>query len=241
MYLAGWVPKKNLVGLSERIFVLDFFGSKKLRGSGLNIPSSRILTAFNATSENSFLGYYIDEKKEKDKDKKKSMVTKKLQGVVWAKENKHLDGKNKLLESVADKVTLISTSQIDSFHHKNITWVGHQSPEEWHSLLSESKFLLGLGSPLLGPSAIDAVAAGCMYINPIYSEPFAHNDQLFNSQHPYAVEKVGEPYVCSYKENDFISLQKCIDKAREAELVPYIPYDFTKAAYRKRVRTIFNL
>ena len=221
--------------------MLDFFGSKKLRGSGLNIPSSRFLTAFNATSENSFLGYYIDEKKDEEKEKKRNMVTKKSQGVIWAKENKHLNGKNKLLESVADKITLLSTSQIDSFHHKNIAWVGHQSPEEWHSLLLESKFLLGLGSPLLGPSAIDAVAAGCMYINPTYSEPFAHNDQLFSSQHPYAVEKVGEPYVCSYKENDFISLLKCIDKATEAELVPYIPYDFTKAAYRQRVLTVFNL
>ena len=226
-----------MIGLSDKIYILDFFGSERLRGNGLDIPPSRFLTAFNTTLQNSFLGYYVEE----NEGAGESMSTKRMQGVIWAKENKHLDGKSRMIEAVADRIPLLSTSQIDSFHHKNIKWVGHRRAKEWHSLLLESKFLLGLGSPLLGPSAIDAVSAGCMYINPIYEKPFPHNDQLYSSQHPYAVEKVGEPYVCSYMENDAKSLQECVDKAMNTDLVPFIPYDFTKEAYIQRVRTIFNL
>ena len=28
-----------------------------------------------------------------------------------------------------------------------------------------------MGDPLLGPSAIDAIAMGCMFINPLYAKP----------------------------------------------------------------------
>ena len=31
--------------------------------------------------------------------------------------------------------------------------------------------IVGMGDPLLGPSAIDAIAMGCMFINPLYTKP----------------------------------------------------------------------
>ena len=31
--------------------------------------------------------------------------------------------------------------------------------------------MLGLGNPLVGPSAVDAVVAGCVYIDPTYDAP----------------------------------------------------------------------
>eukprot|EP01035_Chromulina_nebulosa_P019997 gene19997-25969_t len=86
----------------------DFFGSKKLRGSGLNIPTNRFLTAF---------------------------------GSEWN------------------------------------TFLGHQNTDEWFNLLSKSKFLLGLGNPLLGPSAIDAISLGSAgIIEAILSTVAGHED-----------------------------------------------------------------
>jgi hypothetical protein len=94
---------------------------------------------------------------------------------------------------------------------------------------------------LLGPSALDAISVGCMYINPIYEKSYEKNSQIFLNQHPYASEKIGEPYVCSYKQNNLNSLLICIDKALKTNLKPYIPIDFTKENYKKRVIKIFDL
>lgn len=58
----GWVPKKVIRGLDDKIFILDFFGSEGLRGNELKIPKSRILTAYGSPW-NTFLGYFIDESK----------------------------------------------------------------------------------------------------------------------------------------------------------------------------------
>lgn len=51
------------------------------------------------------------------------------------------------------------------------------------------------GDPLSGPSAVDAVVAGCAYLNPVYSKPMM---DIYNSQHPFLEQRVGEPYVCSF-------------------------------------------
>lgn len=224
--------------MEHKTYVLDFFGSRVLRGTGFKIPPSRFLTAYNTNSYNTFLGYYMDDLADTVGN---TSSPKKLQGIIWGKDTKHFEGKNSILRSMASKVHLLSTATSKVFEHDNIHWLGHQSKEKWYALLRESRFLLGLGEPLLGPSALDAVAAGCMYLNPIYSTPLHHNDQTFSSQHPYALEKIGEPYVCSYHENDVVSLQSCIDKSLRMDLEPHIPSEFTKEAYRQRVIQIFNL
>lgn len=51
------------------------------------------------------------------------------------------------------------------------------------------------GDPLSGPSAVDAVAAGCVYLNPVYRTPFK---KIYTSQHPFLEDSVGPPYVCSF-------------------------------------------
>jgi Glycosyltransferase family 18 len=224
--------------MEHKTYVLDFFGSRVLRGTGFRIPPSRFLTAYDTNSYNTFLGYYMDDRAFTAGNTSSS---KKLQGIIWGKDTKHFEGKFDVLRSMASKVHLLSTATRKVFEHHNIHWLGHQSKKKWYTLLRESRFLLGLGEPLLGPSALDAVAAGCMYLNPIYLNPLKHNDQDFGSQHPYALKNIGEPYVCSYKEDDMVSLQGCIDKSLRTDLEPHIPLEFTKEAYRQRVIKIFNL
>jgi len=76
-----------------------------------------------------------------------------------------------------------------------------------------------------------------MYINPILKAPVKGS----TSQHPWAAENIGEPYVCSYKENDAKSLSACIDKALTSNLAPLVPVEFTHEAYMKRVKGVFGL
>jgi len=135
-------------------------------------------------------------------------------------------------------VHLVSTATSPPFQHANIRWAGHQTPDGWAGLLREARFLVGLGDPLLGPSAVDAIAAGCMFLNPRYPTPV--RDGVFHSQHPYA-ERHYAKYVCSYKMNDAASLLACVDKALAADLPPFVPPEFTKDAYLARVKAIFAL
>lgn len=234
--------------MDHKIYVLDFFGSKKLRGMGLNVPINRFLTAYRTNLYNSFLGYYIEEDNVNNLNQSdvreyvNKYEEKKNQGILWGKDIKHFDGKIEIIKLIAKKTLLLSTSSDKMiFDNSNVIWLGHQNKKEWLHLLSQSKFLIGLGDPLLGPSAIDAISNGCMYINPIYEKSRKVNDQIFLSQHSYAVNYIGEPYVCSYKINDITSLQDCIDKALKTNLKPFVPEDFTKDAYRQRVIHIFNL
>lgn len=163
-----------------------------------------------------------------------------INSVIWGKDPRHLEDKVSLLKQIANQVNLFTTATEQLFKHKNVYWVGHQSPENWMKLLGESKFLLGLGNPISGPSAIDAISMGCMFINPVYNQPVVVNDIPVSSQHPFA-EKIGLPYVCNYKENSVVDLQRCIKIALESNLQPYIPKEFTLSDYLQRVKSIFLL
>eukprot|EP01041_Mallomonas_annulata_P001150 gene1150-2223_t len=208
----GWIPKKCIRGQDNKIFILDFFGSEKLRGSGLRISKDRILTAFGSPW-NTFLGY-VSGPSPAPKEKR-------LQGVIWGKDPKHFEGKESLLRAVAAKVTLLSTATHGVFDHPNIQWRGHQTPQGWSQILSESRFLLDLGHPLLGPSAIDAISTGCMYINPIYDKP--HRD-IYLSQHPFAATAI----------SNVSAIMECVEKAMTIKLDPIVPKRFSEEAHLDR-------
>lgn len=245
IFLLGWVPKSVIRGHDNKIFLLDFFGSEKLRGSGLTVPQNRFLTAFGSPW-NTFLGFYI--KKERvdrllaDKAlRKQQQGQQHLQtaprGVIWGKDPNHFEGNADMLRSVANSVHLVSTTR-PIFSHANIEWLGHQTGDQWRELLASSKFLIGLGNPLLGPSAIDAVVAGCVYLNPQFIVPMR---DVYYSQHPYAADKIGKPYVCSFHQSNAAELDACVQYALKADLDPFLPPDFTFEAYLLRVKAIFDL
>ena len=225
----GWVPKKVIKDHLGKLFILDFFGTKSLKNS-LHIPLSRVLTPFG-TPWNSFLGYYLSNPVSIDSK------TKMNQGVIWGKDPKHYKGQKDVLIKIASKVNLMSTAQTRVYDIPGITWLGHQTPESWNELLRRSKFLLGLGDPLLGPSAVDAIAAGCMFINPVYDKPVR---DIYNSQHDFASEYIGFPYVCSVKLNDLNGVMKCIEYALNNEIKPFVPDVLRREPYIKRVAAILG-
>ena len=78
--------------------------------------------------------------------------------------------------------------------------------------MTEAAFLLGLEDPVLGPSALEAIAYGAVYINPT-TAPKLVSGQHLKSQHPYAEEQIGMPHVCSCALQDSAALDKCIRHA----------------------------
>jgi hypothetical protein len=196
----------------------------------LKIPQSRVLSAYGSPWS-TFLGYYIAESGQ-------SNITKKKRGVIWGKDPKHFKDRKELLARISSRVPLVSTAREKVYDIPGIQWMGHQTRNSWIQLLRESSFLLGLGDPLLGPSAVEAVVSGTMFINPIYEAPVR---DAFLSQHDFAAREIGFPYVCSVKLTNTTGIQDCIDFALSHRLEPFIPQSLSKIAYMKRVRAIFEL
>jgi len=166
-HLIGWVPKSILRGHENKIFILDFFGSSSLKGSGIpgerfmknkysslfshhptGMTPNRILTAYGSPW-NTFLGYFIQETPLNSPLNSTNTAfsqppKKKLQGVIWGKDSKHFEGRVSQLKSLlADEpqLQLFSTSNA-VFQHSQLHWLGHQSTQQWMELLAESKFLM---------------------------------------------------------------------------------------------------
>lgn len=100
--------------------------------------------------------------------------------------------------------------------------------------------MIGLGNPILGPSAIDAISVGCMFLNPLYDQPVWHNGHAYTSQHPFA-ERLGAPSVCNYRQHDVSSLRQCVQLAMRTNLPAQVPAEFTLDVYLQRVKHIFDL
>ena len=241
----GWVAKPNLALVPpSKVFILDFFGHpnrREMEGK-FDLPFGNILTAYGSPWNNTALLYYstidsADENSLRNKSPKKRLRRKKEnRGVIWGKDSKHFSGKLDLLRKIADEVPLIATTT-KLFNHPNIRWLGHVSPKEWRTLLEESKFLLGLGDPLLGPSAMDAILSGCMFINPLYRVPKL---DAYSSQHPYAMQ-LAPDRVCSADERDAKAMLSCVRTALRNDFDAFLPSALTKEAHVERVKAIFKL
>jgi hypothetical protein len=159
--------------------------------------------------------------------------------VIWGKKPEYFKGREGMLARISQLAPLHTTATAVAFPPgAAIIQHGHLAPSDWHGLLAESKFLLGLGDPLLGPSAVDAVAAGCVFINPRYP---ATREGFYDSQHPFLEHAVGPPYVCTVDVEDAAAVEACVRAALAADLPPLVPQPLTPAAYLARVARIFGL
>lgn len=110
---------------------------------------------------------------------------------------------------------------------------GHLKPEEWKALLVGATHMLGLGDPLLGPSGLDAIEAGCILVNPIYKAP----KRGWMSQHGF-IEEFVDSRSCQVDLLDFEQVSECILKRRSPG--PIVPKEFGKREYFARVNEIFD-
>jgi hypothetical protein len=133
----------------------------------------------------------------------------------------------------------------------NVTNHGHLDAAAWRTLLQESNFVIGLGDPVSGPTAVEALAAGCVYVNRRYATARRVNERgpmAIRSQHP-ALERIGPPFVWTVGEDH------AVRRAVEASLEPAATrralarraagrrlittlMAFTEATYVRRLRAI---
>mmetsp|Transcript_295 Transcript_295/g.387 ORF Transcript_295/g.387 Transcript_295/m.387 type:complete len:115 (-) Transcript_295:2269-2613(-) len=105
-----------------------------------------------------------------------------------------------------------------------------------------------MGHPLLGPTGLDALAHGCVYVDPSYApNTKGLKYPQYHSQHPYlrqyAINNTQfASYVCAAQLEDPASFVRCIQSAikQTPDLKPHIPMDFRYENHRARVRNIFG-
>jgi hypothetical protein len=245
--------RSYLLGREKSVFILSFFGWKPST-FGFSIPESNVLTAYPNTPGGafSFLGFIINPINDIE-IKTKTLNKTKRSGVIWGKKPAYFEGREEMLDALSRDESL----KLDELHFigvengkrpasgKSAVYHGHLDRTQWHLILLESSFLLGLGNPLLGPSALEAVAAGAMYLDPMYdgkrTKPLTDVSPLFTSQHPF-LKAVGEPYVCSISDvTNYDSVRPCVEKALSTSLDPFIEPLFTRTEYINRVRKIVDL
>lgn len=141
--------------------MLAFFGARSA-GHGWNIEPSHILTPFPVDQAgNGFLGYAMPQRwlprdatpdvVERAKELSwggvvpKPLPAKKRQGVLWGKKPEYFAGKEGLIAAIAALAPLHSTA-VGLSGVPGVVTHGHLDRDDWHTLLAESKFLIGFGA-----------------------------------------------------------------------------------------------
>ena len=114
--------------------------------------------------------------------------------------------------------------------------------DEWHKFLSTCHCVIGLGDPLVGPTAFEAMGHGALYVNPRFAKERDINGAMYTSQHPYLenIKGDGSAYVCNYLYADAPSLQHCINHASTLSLPPFVPEEYRRTALRDRLEKYLN-
>ena len=242
-----------LRGRERDVFVLSFFDWAPGAASaelGAAIAQRRVLTAYPCESGSSFLGFVVEPNAQALADRAAGQ-RKRASGVVWGKRHEYLAGREAMLAALATQVQLhfvvargdAAAAALAQAQSSQAVFHGAVNRDEWRSLLADARFLLGLGNPLLGPSAMDALAAGAMYLDPTYdgagTRPLVPMQASFGSQHPFLRKHVGEPRVCAIADVTRLEdVLACVRRALETDLEPFVHEDFTRPRLLARVAEI---
>jgi len=222
----GGKAKPFLKPHMKKVFLLDFFGNAST--SATVFGNSRILTAY-PTARFSFLGWFVKEAPRRKKLR---------QGVIWGKQASYFKDRWPVVLALArlSSIHLTIKREKGMPEHENITWHGTLNSDQWFRLLAESKYFAGLGNPLAGPSAIDAIAAGCVYFDPTFKEPPL---PTYTSQNPFLSSRVGAPHVCVVQMGSRSEYERCALAALTGSVQPLIVADYTEKEHSERISKIF--
>jgi hypothetical protein len=126
----------------------------------MQVSRKNILTAFPVAGGQSFLGFFFSSVTLKfvqalTANARRSSPT--SRGVIWGKKQDYLHtaAGESIIRHVTALSPLISTLPLQVSQvrrQENVTYVGILDKPAFRAILANSKFLLGLGDPLSGPS-----------------------------------------------------------------------------------------
>ncbi|KAF7711064.1 hypothetical protein HF521_000075 [Silurus meridionalis] len=182
-----------------------------------NLNTRQYMTMFPHTPDNSFMGFVSEELNKTEKHKIQQNKVKNM-AVVYGKEASmwKLQGKEKFLEILHRYMEVHGTVYYETQRPPEVPAFvknhGLLPQQDLQQLLRKAKLFIGFGFPYEGPAPLEAIANGCIYLQPKFRPPHSSlNHEFFrgkptsrevSSQHPYAEQYIGRPHVMTVDYNN---------------------------------------
>ncbi|XP_063067782.1 alpha-1,6-mannosylglycoprotein 6-beta-N-acetylglucosaminyltransferase B-like [Engraulis encrasicolus] len=137
---------------------------------------------------------------------------------------------NSFMGFVAEELNETERRSIQRNKVTNMAVVYGKEPSMW-------KVFIGFGFPYEGPAPLEAIANGCIFLQPKFQPPHSSpNHEFFrgkptsrqvSSQHPYAEQYIGKPHVMTVDFNNSQELEAAIQEIMRTKVEPYLPYEYT--------------
>ncbi|KAK2839551.1 hypothetical protein Q5P01_013291 [Channa striata] len=253
----SWIKYKCVIR------VLDSFGTEpdfnhatwaiehnlKSPFGGLNLIPQQFYTMFPHTPDNTFLGFVVQHQLSSEKNERLKFTKRQNQALVYGKRARFWEGKEDYLDVIHKHMeihgTVDESAQIPSYVRNH----GIIKGTEVQALLRQSKVFVGLSFPYEGPAPLEALANGCVFLNPRLHPPQSSlNSEFFKgkpnirevtSQHPYA-EAIGEPYVWTVDMHNSTDVERALSAILNQSIEPYVPYEFTSEGMLQRVNALIE-
>ncbi|KAI0234122.1 Alpha-1,6-mannosylglycoprotein 6-beta-N-acetylglucosaminyltransferase A, partial [Lamellibrachia satsuma] len=209
---------------------------------GLNLQ--QFYTFYPHTQDNTFLGFAVELPKSESK-----MVEKKERiGLLYGKDpnyfKKHKLYIHQLMDWMEVHVTVgnITTLPAGIINH------GILSSEDYRKLLGRVQFFIGMGLPLESTGVIEAIAHGCIFLNPKFKG--SQQDILqklgkptlrkLTSQVPYMERFMGSPHVYTLDIEDTQLVADTLKTAMDTFTNRFVPFEFTVEGFLERLNAFVD-
>ncbi|XP_073540076.1 alpha-1,6-mannosylglycoprotein 6-beta-N-acetylglucosaminyltransferase B [Phyllobates terribilis] len=265
----GMQQMKQHMGLSFRKYrcrlrVVDTFGTEpaynheeyatlhgyRTNWGYWNLHPKQFMTMFPHTQDNSFMGFVTDELNETERQQVAQNKVRNM-AVVYGKEAAmwKLQGKEKFLAVLHKHMEVHGTVYFETQRPPEVPAFvknhGLLPQQDLQQLLKKAKLFIGFGFPYEGPAPLEAVANGCVFLQPRFNPPHSSlNHEFFrgkptsrevSSQHPYMEMTIGRPHVITVDYNDTKEFEAAIKAIMRSKIEPYLPYEFTSEGMLQRL------
>nr|XP_029492341.1 alpha-1,6-mannosylglycoprotein 6-beta-N-acetylglucosaminyltransferase B-like isoform X3 [Oncorhynchus nerka] len=215
-----------------------------------NLNCRQYMTMFPHTPDNSFMGFVAEELNDTERlsiqrNKVDSMA------VVYGKEASmwKLQGKERFLAILHRYMDIHGTVYYETQRPPEVPAFvknhGLLPQQELQQLLRKAKLFIGFGFPYEGPAPLEAIANGCIFLQPKFKPSHSSlNHEFFrgkptsrqvSSQHPYAEQYIGRPHVITVDFNNSQEFESAIRDIMRTKVEPYLPYEYTCEGMLERV------
>ncbi|XP_030390762.1 alpha-1,6-mannosylglycoprotein 6-beta-N-acetylglucosaminyltransferase B isoform X1 [Gopherus evgoodei] len=215
-----------------------------------NLNPKQFMTMFPHTPDNSFMGFVSEELNETERQFIKSNKASNM-AVVYGKEASiwKLQGKEKFLAILNKYMEIHGTVYYETQRPPEVPAFvknhGLLPQHEFQQLLRKAKLFIGFGFPYEGPAPLEAIANGCVFLQSRFNPPHSSlNHEFFrgkptsrevSSQHPYAEDFIGKPYVWTVDYNNSEEFEAAVKTIMRTKVDPYVPYEYTCEGMLERI------
>ncbi|XP_061883000.1 LOW QUALITY PROTEIN: alpha-1,6-mannosylglycoprotein 6-beta-N-acetylglucosaminyltransferase B-like [Entelurus aequoreus] len=213
-----------------------------------NLNARQYMTMFPHTPDNSFMGFVLEELND---TAKRSIQQNKVNNmaVVYGKETSMWKGKEGFLQILNKYMEVHGTVYYETQRPPEVPAFvknhGVLPQQELQQLLRKAKLFIGFGFPYEGPAPLEAIANGCVFLQPKFNPPHSSLNHNFfkgkptsrevSSQNPYAEQYIGSPHVMTVDYNNAVEFEAAIKKIIRTKVEPYLPHEYTCEGMLERV------